>query len=256
MMNLTINRDDYTEYAEFMLQLKRALSYKGNLFAKQAVHSLDIKNMYKTLLPDHLYYRLFDDIGESLEPLVSTYIIRVEEINGKGAYYIKHGSYRKNENIVEFKIYPPTGLYLYKVEFNDEEITKCSNNEFSFEMPENDVLIRITYSEIMPLTTIIYFGKSLSNNIASIGNVTNANSLVINLEGEKTFEVPFENVGTPAYIWFATNLAVTEQLQANLGSPFLVSGTFDETDLITPEGYKIFIHKWPTEIVKIKFYYE
>lgn len=253
MMNLTVNRNDYTEYAEFMLQLKKALSYKGNLFAKQAVHSLDVSKMYKTLLPDYLYYRLFDDIGEPAEPLVSTYIINVEEIGGSGAYYIKHGLYRKDTNVVEFKVYPPIGLFIQSVFINNDELSKTTNeNTYSFIMPDNDVLIKITYSQTMPITSIVYWGVSL---IETVTNINNGN--VLNVEIDKPFTIPYNNIGNSGYIWFATELPVILQsAEAFKSNKFLITGSFNEVSQVELPNYTLYVHKWPTEIDKINLYYE
>jgi hypothetical protein len=244
MMNLTVNRDDYTEYAEFMLQLKKALSYKGNLFAKQAVHSLDVSKMYKTLLPDYLYYRLFDNIGDPVDPLVSTYIINVEEIGGSGAYYIKHGKYRKDTNTVEFKVYPPVGLNVHGVSINNSKLISYNDNEYSFIMPENDVNIRILYSETQPMKQVVYFGY----NIETLEQMYSGSTLLIDPTGE--FTIPFENIGLPGYIWFATKRDITKQTQ-NIGGEFDIFDTFELFGIFTE--YNVYRHLWPTEIDKITF---
>lgn len=247
MMNLTINRDDYADYDEFMFHLKKALAYKGNLFAKQALYSLDTNNMYKTLLPDYLYYRLFDDIGEPIDPLVSTYIINVEEVGGNGAYYIKHGKYRKNTNVVEFKIYPPIGLYINLVKCNDIILTGNTDNVYSFIMPESDVTIQITYSMEQPSTQIIYFGYNIEN----VADIYTGSTVII--DQILPFTIPFYNVGTPGYIWFATERTITKQSKTvNTGG-----GQFDLYDTFelfgTFNGYNVYRHLWITEIDTITF---
>lgn len=244
MMNLTINREDYTDYDEFMIQLKKALSYKGNLFAKQAVHSLDVSKMYKTLLPDYLYYRLFDNIGNPVDPLVSTYIINVEEIGGSGAYYIKHGLYRKDTNIVEFKVYPPTGFYVHAVVISDSKLIRYNENEYSFIMPENDVNLQIVYSQTQPIIQVVYFGYNIDN----VNQMYSGSTLII--DPIEPFTIPFENIGLPGYIWFATERTITKQTQ-NVGGEFDILDTFELFD--TFAGYNIYRHLWPTEIDKITF---
>lgn len=252
-MNLTINRDDYAKYESFMIELKKALRYKGTLLAKQAVNSLDTSKMYKTLFPDYLYYRLFEEMSDPVNPPVSTYIINVEQIGGEGGYFIKYGKYRKNTNLVEFKVYPPVGLFVQSVSINGEEITKTTNNNvYSFIMPDNDVLIEITYSQTMPITSIVYWGVSLTETITSI---TNGN--ILNVELDKPFAISYNNIGNSGYIWFATELPVILQsAEAFKSNKFLITGSFNETPQVELPNYTLYVHKWPTEIDKINLYYE
>lgn len=244
MMNLTINRDDYINDESFMIHLKRALRYKGTLLAKQAVNSLDTSNMYKTVFPDYLYYRLFEEIGEPLVSPVSTYIINVEQIGGEGGYFIKYGKYRKNTNVVEFKIYPPVGLYIAGVTYNQSRLVGDSNNIFSFTMPEEDVLIQITYSMTQPVTQLVYFGYNIEN----VEDIYTGSTIII--DPVLPFTVPFYNVGVPGRIWFATKRDVTKQTQ-NIGEQFDLSDTFES--LGTFGEYTIYRHLWITEIDTITF---
>jgi hypothetical protein len=251
MMNLTINRDDYATYESFMIELKKALRYKGNLLAKQAVNSLDTSNMYKTLLPDYLYYRLFEEMSDPVNPPVSTYIINVEQIGGKGSYFIKYGKYRKNTNLVEFRVYPPAGMYVVSVTYNTSRLTGKANNVYFFTMPEEDVLIQITYSLTMPETSIVYWGIST---IETISNINTYN--ILHVQPDQDFSIQFDNLGNPGYIWFATELPVTLQsAEAFKGSKFLITGSFNEQTQSELENYTLYVHKWPTEIDKINFYY-
>jgi len=244
MINLNANRDEYSTESAFLINLKKVLRSKGNILAKRAKNTLDVESAYKTLLPDYLYYRLFDEIGEPLEPLRSTYIINVEEIGGNGAYYIKYGSYRKDGNIVTFKIYPPSGLYIFVVTLNNLNLITNNTNIYSFTMPETDANIKIVYSTIQPITELVYYGY----NIVNIEDIYSGSTL--NVIPNEPFTVPFNNVGFPGQIWFATTREVTKQTatigqQLDLSDTFQLFGTFG--------GYNVYRNLWITEIDTITF---
>lgn len=254
-MNITINRDDYDKYEDFMVELKKALRYKGNLLAKQAVNTLDTSNMYKTLKPDYLYYRLFDDIGDPVEGTYS-YIIIVEQTGGKGGYFFKHGLYRKPTNPVSFKIMPPMNMYVHGVSVNNSKVINFNHNTNigQFAMPNGDAHVKIVYTATMVDTSIVYWG--ILQGISEIGtfNVQGGNTISVHTQEPVTFNIPY-GVGNPGYIWFATNLDVNKQQVGNDAfSKFNITGTFDETSNTSlPPGYKLYVHKWITEVESLTF---
>jgi len=252
MMNITINRDDYPTEEAFLIELKKALRYKGNSLAKQAIGTMDTGNIYRTLLPDYLYYRLFDDIGEPLEGNY-TYIIKVEQENGSGGYFFKDGLFRKQGKTVNFKIFPPLNMFIDSVTMNNHPIIKkTDNNEFKFQMPGEDANVKIMYNTDIE-TTIIYWGISLNNTPDSV-NIPFGFKLTLNVNTPIT--VNFDNIGNMGYIWFATKLDLTKQQVGLAGfSKFNITGTFNKntTNSTIPDDYFYYFHKWPTEVEKITF---
>ncbi len=251
MINLTINRDDYADYNVFMSELKKALRYKGNSFSKLAVGTMNTDNVYKSILPDYLYYRLFDDLGNELEGNYTHYIT-IEQIGGSGGYFFKEGLFRKQSKPVNFKVFPPTNMYVTDVTYNENKLTE-SFGEYSFTMPNEDVNVKIYYSLTMPETSTVYWGISSTPNVSNI--VSSGYQLQVQLN--KEFAIPFNNLGNSGYIWFATELPVALQsAEAFKESKFLIGGTFNTTPQEELPNYVLYVHKWPTEINKINFYNE
>lgn len=257
MMNITINRDDYDEYEDFIDELKKALRYKGNLLAKQAVNTLDTNNMHQTLEPDYLYYRLFDDIGTPVEGTYS-YIIIVEQIGGSGGYFFKYGMYRKPGKGVQFKVIPPMNMYVHGVSVNSSKVINFNHNTNigQFTMPDSDAHVKIHYTTQMVTTSTVYWGIISNTSFINTINVTTYNLISIPTEEPVNFTIPYDNIGNMGYLWFATELNVDKQ-KVGLGefSSFNVTGTFDEytTNNTVPSGYKYYVHKWPTEVESLTF---
>lgn len=262
MMNVSINRDDYGDdydsYEKFLVALKKALRYKGHLFSKQAANTLDTNNMYKSVLPDYLYYRLFEEMSEPVEGTYTKAII-VRQEGGKGGYFFKHGLLRKPTKPVEFKVYPPLNLFINNVTMNDTIINQTANNIFNFYMPNNNANVTINYSTVQPETITVYWGISYLENIPVVPQ--QGQQIILPANSAKV-TVPFLNSNKLGWIWVASPKPIeyTKWGEGTLEDGLIdeISGAFNTpiTSVIDGITYYLYLHSWKTGLNNLTFLFE
>ena len=247
-MNTSFNVDDYQDLDTFLTVLKRGLSSKGKSLRKKWANSLTAERLSDITLTDYLYYRMLEDDTETAYEVNGTHSINVEEEGGSGAYYIYAGDRRKKDNEVTIEVKPPTGYDVAGLELNEEEVYLNDDNTFIFDMPDENAELLIKYANNVTRITI-YYGTSSDTN-PTVLNGTTISKVVTSPFG---VGIPFNNVGTPAYPWFASPIRISD-MKNTIGDQYDISEEFTETNItISGTPYYLYVHKWKTEINKLTF---